>query len=405
MGMTEAFDQEHPPITPLVVRGRSLTHVDVSNNDAPPSLHGTAAGEGVHHNFLLSPKHCRPHSISLGAASTNQPSTLGTPDHTNNKTNYIRNSSGGGALVVATPPAATSSTTQARKVYRKDGNKWVTREIAVLDFLLGIPLAAEEAIVQQGWALQQKVELEQRGRRHEDEYDLYIHEDTHASIPRDVVVTSEAEASKDTTRMGRWWEQSHNPPPKQNQEHLDESELEQPEPSERVMIQNTGKENAPDADNGNSNSNRNVVSAYAPGRRLQGDDAVRIQIPLTTKTLTKQKMIARQAALREWELQTSHGLNHNKKNVLQHPPLLDGRLFFSASGSYPMSVFSLIRYEPKKEEMQQLRQKLEALGGGGSQFVMPGTFFIVYEIYPFVRRCSAALSVGRGNRVRTYHYA
>ena len=36
-----------------------------------------------------------------------------------------------------------------------------------------------------------------------------------------------------------------------------------------------------------------------------------------------------------------------------------------------MAVFSVIKYEPKKEEEIRRRQKLEALGGGGSQFVMP----------------------------------
>jgi hypothetical protein len=36
-----------------------------------------------------------------------------------------------------------------------------------------------------------------------------------------------------------------------------------------------------------------------------------------------------------------------------------------------MGIFSLIRYEPKREEAARRRQKLEELGGGGSQFVIP----------------------------------
>jgi hypothetical protein len=36
-----------------------------------------------------------------------------------------------------------------------------------------------------------------------------------------------------------------------------------------------------------------------------------------------------------------------------------------------MAVFSVIKYEPKKEEENRRRKKLEALGFGGSQFVMP----------------------------------
>lgn len=39
--------------------------------------------------------------------------------------------------------------------------------------------------------------------------------------------------------------------------------------------------------------------------------------------------------------------------------------------SYPMAVFSVIKYEPKKEEENRRRKHIEALGGGGSQFVMP----------------------------------
>ena len=108
--------------------------------------------------------------------------------------------------------------------------------------------------------------------------------------------------------------------------------------------------------NNNNNSNPFLgplatgnTSSYAPpGRRLEGDDAVRVQIPLTSTTdttFTKQKTIARQAALREWELQTAYGSGSSQQ---QQPPLLDGRLFFSADSSYPVSVFSVIRYEPRK---------------------------------------------------------
>ena len=36
-----------------------------------------------------------------------------------------------------------------------------------------------------------------------------------------------------------------------------------------------------------------------------------------------------------------------------------------------MSVFSVIKYEPKKEEENRRRKYIEALGGGGSSFIMP----------------------------------
>ena len=43
-----------------------------------------------------------------------------------------------------------------KRLYRAGENKWVTRDIASLDFLLGIPLAAEQEIVSTGWQLQLK---------------------------------------------------------------------------------------------------------------------------------------------------------------------------------------------------------------------------------------------------------
>ena len=320
------------------------------------------------------------------------------------------NASSSALVTVTTAPSTAANTaiapqappTQPRKVYRnKNGNKWVTREIAALDFLLGIPLAAEERIVNDGWFMQQKQEQEMDSDE-DDPSDKEGHDSqiNLLSIPRDVVVStgpSSANISKmrtatDTTAKGRWWEKwLKDAPTKQKQalndktpdaisnvisnnsrQLVDDTELELPVPAERQT-------------NNQNFNNAAAVSAYVPGRRLEGDEAVRIHIPVTTKTLTKQRTIARQAALREWELQTAHGLKHtttatkknNSKNMKQqqqqqqHPPMLDGRLFFSASGSYPLSVFSLIRYEPKKEEMQQRRQKLEARGGGGTQFVMP----------------------------------
>mmetsp|Transcript_33880 Transcript_33880/g.82150 ORF Transcript_33880/g.82150 Transcript_33880/m.82150 type:complete len:718 (+) Transcript_33880:922-3075(+) len=57
--------------------------------------------------------------------------------------------------------------------------------------------------------------------------------------------------------------------------------------------------------------------------------------------------------------------------ALDSRAVTDGRMFFSAAGSYPCEVFSIIRYEPKKEEAARRRKKLEARGGGGSEFIVP----------------------------------
>lgn len=246
----------------------------------------------------------------------------------------------------ASTPVA-SSLSSAKRIYRTAGDKWVTRDIAALDFMLGIPLQAEGDIVHTGWLLQQ-----QKFNESEDNLGVPSSSDAKEEYKRQEEETLEPPVP--SSSKGRWWEKWLNAGELAAQGQkiaAEEAELERPDVSEKAAV------STPD------NNRGVVVPAYAPGRRLEGDEAVRIQIPLTTDTVTKQRSIARLAALREWELQTAHGLNS------KNPPLLDGRVFFSAAGSYPASVFSLLRYEPKKEEAALRRQKLEKRGGGGTQFI------------------------------------
>jgi Cyclin, N-terminal domain len=234
-------------------------------------------------------------------------------------------------------PNVSSSSSNKRwyRVSLQDGTKWVTRDMASLDFLLHIPFAAEPSIVQAGYQLQ-----------------LLRDQDEHRA-------------------QGTWWDQW--------------IAAQQP-PAVRTAPSDAFLEQPPDV--------------RPAGRRLEGEVAVRIQIPLTHPPgvrLTKQTSIARQAALREWEVATAWGTS-------QQPPLLDGRLFWSANSSYPIAVSSVLRYEPstcgnfytcsmiqffyrtpssiipcshlspsptEKEEAAFRRRKLEAIGGGGSQFVLP----------------------------------
>lgn len=202
------------------------------------------------------------------------------------------------------------------RIYRTvaaEGTKMVTRDIAALDFLLGIPMEAEPTLVQQGWALQQ----------------------AHVSVDEDL---------PQMKATGKWYEKyiecEEAGEFKESTEHT--QELEKPD-------------------------QKNIVHLAAPARRLDGDDAIFVQIPSlgVLESKTRQRSIARQAAIREWETRVAHGLDIGAE------PLLDNRVFFSAGGGYPMGVYSLIRYEPKKEEAARRRQKLEELGGGGSQFVIP----------------------------------
>jgi len=183
--------------------------------------------------------------------------------------------------------------------------KWVTRDLAALDFLLGIPMEKESTLVHSGWQRNQQ------------------------------------------PAQGKWWEKLiHQTPGVPRRVSGDNNILEQP-----------------DSQSVDKTNDRTVVTG---GRSLDGDEATKVAIPRTGFAMTRQRSIARQAEIREWELQVAHGLQDEKSYGL-----LDGRVFFSSKENYPISVFSVIRYEPKREEAARLRQKLEARGGGGTQFVVP----------------------------------
>ncbi|GKY92595.1 hypothetical protein MPSEU_000229600 [Mayamaea pseudoterrestris] len=290
--------------------------------------------------------------------------------------------------------APTSSITQQqppqanKRLYRVAENKWVTRDIAALDFLLNIPLQAEAKIVRDGYLQQTKQQEEYESTSSSDE-------NNHRSSDHRILARSrskqehnrQASILKPGDFQGKWWEkwitgsllQRHgrhynNNPSNSSHHNSSETSIQQhlllEGPTRRDKIQPSSL-------------------TYTPGRRLEGDDAIRISVPVTTSSLTKQRTIARMAALREWEKQTAHGgtvkttvassgavsktpANTSSSSVRDYqPPLLDGRLFFSASGSYPVSLMSIVRYEPKREEAQLRRLKLEACGGGGSEFRIP----------------------------------
>lgn len=261
-------------------------------------------------------------------------------------------------------PIANNASTPGTKINYK-------REIAALDFLLGIPLEAEKEIVRSGWLQQHGIEdVQDRNKALTDKEKLETLENLNVQRTNEILSDS---------RHGTWWEKFVPPPTKtqadasqENQREEGDELLEQPNQIES----NTSARPVPVG----------IGVVHAPGRRLEGDDAIRIQLPRQIPlALTRQKSIARRAITREWELQVAHGLGSKSvasgsittssktKNTLEqiHPPMLEGRLFFSASGSYPAGVFSCLRYEPKKEEAARRRQKLEARGGGGTQFIMP----------------------------------
>jgi hypothetical protein len=111
-----------------------------------------------------------------------------------------------------------------------------------------------------------------------------------------------------------------------------------------------------------------------PGRRLDGREATTIVVPdKFRRRPAPHRVVAREAAVREWEIRVTYGNGGGKGRGGggRGGALLDGRVFFATRMSYPVAVFSTIKYEPKKEETLRRRKQLEELGGGGTQFVLP----------------------------------
>ena len=222
---------------------------------------------------------------------------------------------------------------------------------------------------------------------------------------------------------GRWWDKlilkdkrffsvANQVIQRREQMELEEKELERPteSPSLLMMSSNDGNLwNASQYNNtmgmmGTTSSSATPTAAGpggggVPGRRLDGIEAVTITIPPEFRRRPAPlRAAARQAAVREWEIRVAYGTAPSSQhggptqrlvqqhhlgvsgvenpttptsNTRQRQALLDGRVFFSTKKSYPVAVFSTIKYEPKKEETLRRRKQLEELGGGGTQFVLP----------------------------------
>ena len=106
------------------------------------------------------------------------------------------------------------------------------------------------------------------------------------------------------------------------------------------------------------------------GRRLDGREATIVTMPdQFRRRPTQNQEMTRRAAMREWEIKVAYGKKVGSGEGCN--ALLDGRIFFASRTSYPVAVFSTIKYEPKKEETLRKQKQLEELGGGGTQFVLP----------------------------------
>lgn len=357
-------------------------------------------------------------SILLPPTTTANITTTTATTSSTAATSTTTNASSSTATVTAAIPSSSSSSAaavaalQRGRTYRISTsggatNKWVTRELAALDFLLNIPMDAERSIIENGWVLQQQQDdfYEHRGRGHRVPKVLTTRQssqdrnnnndnkdddgdDEEAKRPEDEALLEPPTSSQG----GRWWEKLVGEAISSSKRSNSAKEVgggetigtsmgamtdgEQPNnggegPLQPPQSQSNNHYNNQTADKGLLNKDDlQVVPLSVPSRRLDGDDAFFVQIPLKVDTMTRQRLIARQAAIREWEQKVAYGLFHHQQQR-QSPPMLDGRMFFSAAGSYPVGVFSVLRYEPRKEEEARLRQKLEARGGGGTQFAVP----------------------------------
>ncbi len=200
-----------------------------------------------------------------------------------------------------------------------------------------------------------------------------------------------------TAGGGRWWDKlilkdkrffsvANQVLQQRQQIELEEKELERPTESPSLIMMSSNDGNVLNAQYCMGMATATAAGGV-PGRRLDGIEAVTITIPTEFRRRPAPlRVAARQAAVREWEIRVAYGapqqgakqrssqqqgMNAENHTTSSRQALLDGRVFFSTMKSYPVAVFSTIKYEPKKEETLRRRKQLEELGGGGTQFVLP----------------------------------
>ena len=247
----------------------------------------------------------------------------------------------------------TSYSTNRSRIYRTTatGNnnisgKWSTREIAALDFLLGIPLQEERSIIKAGV----EGESSRSGSAHQN-----------VGITTDVddgdVYSNRGKIEEEDDDDGqRWWEKLITKERKKSRVGLELEELERPgleeddvdgenketdgndNPASKWHMKEEGRLNATTA--------MTTASLVAPGRRLEGRDAVIVTMPKTVMyskrpsteaAKTRQHNVTHLAAVREWEVCVAHGVGQGNNNSL-----LDGRVFFSSRGSVSRCDLSCI---------------------------------------------------------------
>ena len=285
-----------------------------------------------------------------------------------------------------------------------DSFLWATREIAALDFLMNVPLSTEKDIVRAGLS-GGRWHRHNSNNKHKQQQQQPLFEDENKSWGGTIAMNNKSLSTFDVARnsedeMGRtsdiatelssiqspyhstaadqrWWDRlvrndkrffsaANQQARRREQLELEEKELERPTESPSLVMMGTAAANL-------NRGDATTATTGVPGRRLDGIDAITVTLPNEFRVRPAPlRTVARKAAVREWEIRVAYGKGGGShSNTTPRNALLDGRCFFSTKKSYPIHVFSTIKYEPKKEETLRRRKMLEELGGGGTQFILP----------------------------------
>lgn len=203
-----------------------------------------------------------------------------------------------------------------------------SREIAALEFLLSIPLAAEAEIVARG---RQRLALFSTR--------IGAAENVAAVVESPLHQHRELSLAQD----------HHDDDGDDDSQSLTDADEVDPGAEDEVIVRGV-----PPAILGGS------THAPAPGRRLRGPESLVVGIPAMFRhSLLKLPGAGTEAAVvKQWERQiTSQGLG-------------GGRLFMSGSKGYPIAICSFVHYQPKEEEAKRRLQRW-ADERGAEAFIIP----------------------------------
>jgi len=415
-------------------------------------------GSSTHHHHTTHAQKRLSNAYLIQSSTTSTASTIAASNNISAGLNHQSISSSIAAVTTTSNDLPPSSSAAPATSENAPQQKWVTREIAALDFLLNIPLAAERSIVRCGLSGQPL----HRGGKHRttgNKNERKEEEEPLQSPPLEVMVSAAASAAAASSSLSsqilnhnsnhqpattaRWWEKfmnkdktssffTHEAQMLHNAKKRAQLELEEKEELELPDLDEQQHHSHQPTDDSNYHTDTDTTTTFSlrqqeqhraqsevPGRRLGGCVATLITIPPLLRVGTgttyanksssnkvsspensassvsspssnvvgpgNVKDVARRAETLQWERKLAHGIgrigindgvtiaggNSDTGNNSSIGALLDGRLFFSSGQSYPMGIFSVIKYEPKKEEHARRRKKLEEKGGGGSTFIIP----------------------------------